>query len=1161
MSATPVKTLPGVFVTEQFPQTQAAAAVEGATEILIGPVRTVVPAEKGILGGPAFNTLAPRLAITPTQWQFSVKLGATPATAVITANFAGTVVSFSGSALKDIDDFIIALRTAFMAGVPGTLIKDIQTELTATAGLRKVTILASKTAIDAGNLPDMKFTVNTGGTSVIYDSALSVVADGTTSPGYLPVTIGSTTSVPLPDLAANWSGIVSKRVIEEVIYGLDASRQGEAFSEPERFYFDVTSRQGAALSAYLQLTAQQKAFYGDFTYVPDASAFAGGTLTVSKAPLAGTTRVTAISVRTGVEYELRLTYDYTVAGRTAGAYQEGDNVTLLSTGSGVTLAIFGTDPVLIRLSYIPDRYVAPLPVLNYVPLIQAASSVLSPMPLNRFTFDGAGSAVNLEHVDAPAAARFSYSGIANVTKTSGSLYADVNLAPRLSATVEVNVVGATDQTFDASALGTPNIVPNTVSVTNIVITRADGTVLTDTVQSGTDYAFDAATQIFTFYAAGANLPTAVASNPLTIKYFYVPKVTFVGTPTIKATVANGIANYTPELTHLGGGLYRVTTPGYVASATGSGGSGLVTPVTLTFAAPTDPTGTTAEGYGIASAGALASVVITKPGSKYTSAPAITVGGGATATATLGPAASSVVCTLQINATVEYPIQPQVQLEFAADRSDLDGTLRYFTGGDELAASTDFADVYASQDIAADLTTANPTLHAAAMALSVCAPTPVGVGVGTFTTGRIEKILNVLRSEENAYWLVPVTQDSAAALAFVGAHIDTMVSTIAGTTVNYAPGGFRTMQTTLDQRNENQIVPLAKDTTFGVGHLANYSGGGVAVVADLTGITGDTSKIQPGHYIEFYQSDATNSGALTGNTTYAKPIPRRLRIVTVDIAVLSAAKFVVIDDSLPPVLDTDGASDTTHFLKHGAPFRIIDVRADMDLATDIKTAAAAIGGEVNGERRWIMQPDIVVAEDLDGSAKALPGYYRAVLTEALRSTFLPNVSMSRYPVPRLLGVHRNEGFYVNDNALNVMTDGGVDYAVQRKAGGPVQSLQELTANRSTQLKQAPMVIQITDYSAKLYRDNLDPLISRMNLHDGSLAAVAGVINAGIETLKGTKQDDMRGPLILSGELQAVGRLPASATNPGIYVIVKEFVSEEVGNIYVTIAVDGASALPA
>lgn len=1161
MSATPVKTLPGVFVIEQFPQTAAAAAAEGATEIVLGPIRTVVPAEKGVLGGPAFNTVAPRLAITPTQWKFYVTLGGTPASAVITANFAGTIMSFTSSALKNVDDFVIALRTAFMAGVPGTMIKDIQTALTGTPGQRVVTILASKNAIDAGNLPNMIFTVNSSGTSVILDSASGVVANGSTSPGYLPVTKGSITSVPLPTLAANWDGILNRRVIEEVIYGLDASRQGEAFSEPERFYFDATSRQAAALSAYLQLTSQQKTFNGDFVYAKDASAYAGGTIVVSKVPLGGTQRVTAISVRTGVEYELRNGYDYTVAGRTAGAYQESDSVTILATGSGVTLSIFGTDPVLIRLVYIPDRYVMPLPVLNYVPLIQSVNDVLEPMPLNRFTFDLAGSAVDLEHVEAPAAARFSYSGVFNATKTAGSLYADVNLAPRLSASVQVNVVGATDQTFDASSLGTPNIVPNTNSVTNIVITRADGTVLGDSIQSGTDYAFNAVTNIFTFYAAGANLPTAVASNPLTIKYFFVPQVIFVGTPDIKATVAGGIANYTPELTHLGGGLYRVTTPGYVASATGSGGTGLTTPVPLTFAAPADPTGTTAEGYGIATTGALTAVVITKPGTKYTSAPAITVGGGASATAVLGPVASSVVCTLQIAATIEYPIQPQVQLEFMADRSDLDGVLRYFTGGDGLAASPDFADVYASQDIAANVTTANPTLHAAAMALTAAAPTPVGVGVGSFITGRIEKILNVLRSEENAYWLVPITQDAEAALTFVGAHIDTMVSTIAGTTVNYAPGGFRTMQTTLDQRNENQIVPLAKDTTFGVGHLANYSGGGIAVVADLTGMTGDTTKIQAGQYVEFYQEDATNTGALTGNTTYAKPIPRRLRISAVDIATLSAAKFVITSDSLPPVLDADGAADSTHYLKLGAPFRIVDVRPDMTLATDMKAKAQGIGAQVNGDRRWIMQPDIGVFEDLDGSAKALPGYYRAVMTEAVRSTFLPNVSMSRYPVPRMLGVHRNEGFYSNDNALNVMTDGGIDYAIQRKSGGPVYSLQELTADRSTQLKQAPMVIQIVDYSARLYRDNLDPMISRMNLHDGSLAAVAGIVNAVIETLKVTKQDDMHGPLILSGELQAVGRLPASATNPGLYVLVKEFVSKEIGNIYVTIAVDGASSLPA
>lgn len=1229
-SVSPTRLLPGVYVIEQFPQVAAVATGATPLETLIGPVRTIVPGEQGILGGPAFSTLAPLLSSAVTKWQFTVAVTGI-GTAVV--SFAGTVINFTALAATRTEDFVIALRASLLTGTTASYIKDIQTAVTGnivTGDTITVTILASDNAIATGFFPSMTFAV-TG----------LVVVNSSINPVTVTVAISqeAETNVSLPTLPANWLNIKNRRVMEEVIYSLDASRQGVAFSEPERFYFDLTTRMNDALTSYIGLSTQAKAFYGDFLYFADASA-AAGSITVSKPVLNGTQRVTAISVNTGVEYELRLTYDYTVSNsRVAGAYQEGDSVSL---SSPATLDVFGTGPILVRLVYVPDRYVMPLPVLNYTPLTPGAVSVLSPMPLTAFTFDASGSSIAMDHVAPPTAARFSYTSLANVTKVAGSLSQDVNLAPRLAKTFSVNATGISDTTFDTSALGLSNI-----DASSIIVTRADGTVLAG---SGTDYSF--ASGVFTFVAAGPLAATAAASNPLQIKLVYVPQVTFVGAPTLVTNVAAGLLNYTPALTHLGGGLYNINTPGYVATIaitsgtakdfhtgdqiTFTGGvfataatatvvsnlaivnlaittgtaAGFVTGDTITFdtvaggtfttpaiavvtsaagaidsisftapgatkgtgytAVPTNfsvTTGVGVKGTATITAGAtiggIDSIVLTSPGIGYTAIPTgFTVGTGTgvagsaaiTATPTLGPANASIVATVMITATVEYPIQPQIQLEFMAERGDLDGQLFFPTSALDLTNSALLADVYASQAIAPNLTIANPTLHAAAMALSVTGPSPVCVAVGDFVSGRIEKALNALQSQPNPYWLVPITQDSSAALSLIGAHVDTMVATINGLQIHYAPGGFRNMMTTLDQRNEVSVIPEAADTLFGVGYLVNAGTGGIAVRANLTGVTGDPELIVPGYYVEFYQADPTNAAAIVGNTV-AKPIPRRLKIVAVDVSTPSAALFTVTDASLPAILDADGAADTTFYLKLGAPFRVLNVRSDADLSVDFQTATETRGAATNGMRRWTMQPDICTITDVtDNALRGAPGYYKAVMTEAVREINPANVSMTRQPIPRIAGVNRNRGFYSTDDIINGLTSAGVDYAVQEVTNGPVSSLQELTSNRFDQWTQAPMVLQVVDMAARKCVAALDPFIGSANIQSGTLSAVTMTCGAVIREMMETTGDSLHGPLILEGRVIEVGRLSATSTNPGIFVVLGITSSQEVGEIRVTIDVD-------
>ena len=816
-------------------------------------------------------------------------------------------------------------------------------------------------------------------------------------------------------------------------------------------------------------------------------------------------------------------------------------------------------------------------------------------------------------------------------KQPNSLATFLNMAPRLSKAVSASVVGATDQTLDMFQFGTPNI-----DAASIVILRADGVALVAGSGGTDDYEYTASTNSILFRAAGVDQPTAVTSNPVRIFYAYVPQVTFVGAPTLVTTVAGGMGDYFPVSTHLGGGLYSASTPGFVASVVVTNGGGpYVTAPGVTIAAPTTPGGRTATAAAILSGGAVVRVVITDPGSGYIVAnPAVSFdAGAAAATAVVGPvgvaqiagvvvtdggagytqgdpvtftdtgsgagatgianvtagvitsvsmtnygtspytgtigvvfggggaaatgtasAATGVIANTLISATIEYPLQPQVWLEFMADRNDLDGRLLAFQSTGEITASAVLTDVYESQAILPDITPANPTLHAAACALTASPGFPVQVGVGDFATGRIEKILTVLRSQPDAYWLVGITQDSTAALAFLGGHIDLMVATIAGTQVHFAPGGFRVMLTTLDQRNESQIIPLAKDTTFGTGFLTNLLSGGIAMQANLTGVTGDITKIEPGQYAEFYQTDAISPAANVGSTTIERPIPRRFLITAVDVSIPSASKFTLSDPSLPPSLDPTGPFDTTHFLKHGAPFRIVNVREDLELGGEIRDAVELVGAAPNGRRRWIHQPDIVVLRDLDGVTKAVPGYYRAVIVGAVRASLPPHQGLTGQPLPMLVGVHRDMGFYSDDDVINLMTDGGVDYATQLNGEALVASLQELTANRLNQVTQSPMATQVADYVSKRLSRNVRPYIGRANIFDRTLAGIAALCDA---TLAGLKAETfpLIGPVILDGQINgSVRRLPITEDSSGIAIDVDITVPQPIDKIKFTVAVD-------
>lgn len=96
----------------------------------------------------------------------------------------------------------------------------------------------------------------------------------------------------------------------------------------------------------------------------------------------------------------------------------------------------------------------------------------------------------------------------------------------------------------------------------------------------------------------------------------------------------------------------VATPtGVVDSVTVDAGGSGYSNATLTFSAPEEPTGVTATGTAVVTAGEVTSITITNPGSGYTNAPTIVISGdgtGATATATIDNQSG-----IKINNTDDY----------------------------------------------------------------------------------------------------------------------------------------------------------------------------------------------------------------------------------------------------------------------------------------------------------------------------------------------------------------------------------------------------------------------------------------------------------------------------------------------------------------------------
>lgn len=1146
---TPTKSLPGIKLKEFFPLTAAVNIAPAFAETLIGPIRTVVSGEKGILGGPSLDTLPVFLSAGEARWEFVVRWPNPSGTGVdhMILNFAGLSIKVADgvSAIynpnnnKTADGFALAVMSQINANPhAAALVKDFRiTDASAVGGFttRRVTILASEFAISTGYHPDLLFFPNLGPTAVeIYEADdATLVNAAITGTGILKYTCGTETVIPFPPLNTNWSEIHTREISEQVEFGID--------TEPERHYFDITARMSDKLNEYLGLSNQERTTLCDYTTsFPGLSASLN--FDISKDPLLGTQRLTAVNINSGVERELKYTEDYLLSSvRVGGAYQLGDTVIPLVAGVNLVAAGYGVDPLLIRAVYIPRRDIMPLPVAKYTALVPGAKDVFMPVEVKHFTVDEGAGSFSVEKFAPPTAARISYTTAVKLVMPSVSGPATVSFAPSLLKTIIYDASTLVD--IDLDAQNTPGL-----DIASLVITRSDGVTLTP----ATDYAITGHSVSFT--PGGPHNSTAIGNNPLTLRYRYSPPVQFVGSPTIKYTSSSSFPGFAPTLTNIGGGQFEATVPPPTGSVVRIDmtdfGSGYATPPAITFSAGA------AAATAVLDFSIVSGLVITNPGSAYLVAPTVIFTGGgftttAAATAVLGGAtAGDVVGTFLVSATVEYPVQPEIQLEFTAERSDLDGQLFVWPTESTISSEALLQDTFSGQAILPDLTVANPTLHAAKIATSISPGVPVICTVGDMTADRSSKALLRLEREPNAYHLVAVSQDADAVLTYVGAHVDKVVATLGGDQIHFNPGNFRVMYATLDQRNEVQVMPIQTDTlATAVGKLVNFSGG-IAVQANMVGITGDITTIQPGDFVEFYQVDATNTDSITGSATVERAKARRLQISSVDYSTLSSTKFSVVDASLPPTLD----GTTTFHIEMAGAFRIVRVRSDYQLATDLHDKVEAIGAAPNGRRRWIRQPDLVFLND-SGTIRSVPGYYRSVIEAAIRANSLPHQPMTNETLPLLTGVKRNVGYYVTDDIINIMTDGGIDYAVQLVNNGPVFSVQNLTADRTNSLTQIPATTQIADFVGSSLRQTLKIYIGVTNVFAGTIEGIAALTESVFKNMQSIRNDRL-GPMLLGGRIDTIEELPLSSVNSGIKMKCTVRVPQELDEIDIDLFVDSA-----
>lgn len=1178
---TPTKSLTSIILREFFPAAAAASTSPILAATYLGPIRTVVPAKTGILGGFDPGTLPPVFSNIPGRVGFQLTWSGAGGTATVELKF-GRVTHFAAfvsgtfpeTALEVVTGFINAIKADVQTAelIESYIIDSITTSGEAT--VIQVSFVFSRVAYSLGIFPPIETPSAPVAPAVVkkFDGTGAALGAGDKiDPVRQPKM-----NFAFPTLKTTWSKIHVKELKHQVLFGLD--------TEEERYYFDSPQDSQVALANEIAVATQpsQLSYLGDAYHAGILTDLT--TITITEDPIPGTQRVTALDVSTGIEYELRhfsdkeatvgtvaasSEFEYTVvgAGSVDGAYEKGDVISFNASSVflSTVLAVPGAS-FMIRATYAPRRFVTPQPAFNYKAILPGEIQEIVSATLDQFSVNESASTFIL-------AEKLSPGDVTDISYSKSVQFDSAPFAPIYEVKRKLKVFNAAAATqfavgpsmavaFNVSDFGFPSIdLAGTMADAGTILKNQSGFAGLTLVSGGAgphvpavdDYTYDSATGRIIFYndgpTEGATLLTRTTIQILLNGHLPFREINlapnFNKALTIDASTSS--IGTTFHLNAPGGVQAPNLLPLVSVVVTASDSSILLDPADYTVDAEDGSITAASATFISAVKNPLSVSVQYSPNVIFRAPPTLTFKGVSTApaywAAIFPPSIADIgggrfrvyvskhptdilpVGEYLINATVAYPVSPEIQLEFMAERNDLDGKLYVFNSPEQITENSDLTDTYAGATITPDLTPANPTLHATVIGISVGAGEVVFMGVGDMTPTRSQKILQRLEREFNPYHIVAISQDEDSILALVGAHINKVVETFAGTQVHLNAGKLRVMYVTFDQRNDLQILPeLTKDVASGKARIIKGLSGGIQILTDLATAAG----INPGDYIEVYESDVSTPNSLTvsGGIVPNRIKPKAIKIDGIDIT--SGIRFNVSDVSLPSFL-TFAAN---YPLVRPFPYRIIRRQDDFTLATNLHDKAEAIGLANGGRRRWIRQPDLVVLDD-GGTDRILPGYYRSVVEAAMRAANLPHQGFSRFPLSLLVGVERNLGFYSNDDVINVMTDGGIDYAVQEVPNGPVFSLQQLTADRTNQFTQAPTVTQIMDFTAYALYFAMKVYLGVTNISDETLDMMAVTGQATINRMRLIRESKL-GPMVLRGTLTKIEPLPETAQNSGVII---------------------------
>lgn len=1147
----PSKALPGVKIKQFFPVTSSTDVTPAQAACLIGPMRTVVPGEAGILWGDYFGTYTPVVMPGSGSWSITSDVGASVNATDVTVRFADASVSFTGATYfhagvvqNDSNITVLeAIVTAIQeAPIAASLIRGYRIKLDnpLTDWAATLTLLPSQFALDEGFLPSLIVTVNTGsGVASTTIAGVSIQTSAVT--GAVAFSGAGTVAHDYPDLAANWSEIKTANLTPAIVFGIEEI--------PEKFTYDLTSRQKAAVTAFIGKSSAAQAFKRDFAvWRPDATGSAGtGTIAIDGTP-GSTALTTSASGAVAVGDVIR-----TAAGVLVGVVRSGATTswTLFENYVGTDIAAES----FVKVSPSDSALSISFPPMEGTQRVTALS-VSTGVEYDLIASSDAGHTA--------ASADYSVSGA-----VIGSAYPDgANL-------VSINMAGNTlatllDQDLIIRAVYIPEHVMSPLPVRKYAALRSgqsavyeasriDDFVAASSVVTALPVASKAAAARMTYsavsslfdFADPANEPIAVLdlrpTLALSFKHDFSDNVTLTLSTLANLPNPQGSASTDIVIKTASGAVVDTSTYTYNGTEINPGSGAILSavnnPCTVYVNCKPD-----VEFVGDPE------LKFISAGSGRTDLTPVSLGGGffrvTRPTAVAPDVAGDPYGAYSINATIEYPVEPEMNLEFVAERNDLDGTFVPFSSIADAAAYAAFNDSYAGQALAADTSFANPTLNALKAAISAQAGIAVYVGIGEMTALRSAPILQRLEREFDPYDIVPITQDYSSALTYIGAHIDKVVATFSGEQHHMNAGKFRVMYFTIDQRRELPVLPSTADTLASVnGKFENYSGGGIAFVANLTAYTSTLANIAVGDYIEFYQVNTAGADSVEGGSFFDKAVAHRFQIVSLDVSTPASSKFVVTDAVLPPELSL---ALKTYHIERGGAFRIVRVRSDNDVADGI----SAIAQGVKDRTRQARNPDFIDIE-LDGVESTVPGYYRSVVEASYRSSQLPHKGMTWRTIPLLTSVKRGTGYYSSDDTIHVMTDNGVDYAIQDRNGGPVYTLKQLTTDRTNQYTANPNVVRVMDFFALGLYNVVKPFIGKLNVNDAAVETLSAVVESFIARMKVETDKDLGG-IIVDGTITNIEILDDTETNAGVAISVKIRPARQLEMIDINLYVDSTVA---